>query len=319
MRVLVIGGTGFIGPHIVRRLLDRGHDVTVLHRGISETDLPAAVTHVHADVNTLPENHGIAADVVIHVNALFESDAETVVRLFRGRTEKLIALSSGDVYRAYGVLHGTEPGPIESTPLTEDSALRTVLFPYRSMQGKGLLPDELALNYEKILVERVILSSAAFPPAFCAFQPSTARATGSTAGDVDRANGDNSPTIPLSPEMAGWRWTHGYVENVAAAISAAATDARTVGRIYNLGEAVTPTTAERIGQIAAVLGWKGRIEPISSGALPQYLRMPLNYAQDMILSTDLFRRDLSFEDPVSDRGRNPPHCRMGARHPGAPA
>jgi uncharacterized protein YbjT (DUF2867 family) len=33
MRVLAIGATGFIGPHVVRRLLRRGHDVAVLHRG----------------------------------------------------------------------------------------------------------------------------------------------------------------------------------------------------------------------------------------------------------------------------------------------
>lgn len=39
LRILVLGGTGFIGPHIVREALDRGHEVTLFNRGKSATDL----------------------------------------------------------------------------------------------------------------------------------------------------------------------------------------------------------------------------------------------------------------------------------------
>jgi nucleoside-diphosphate-sugar epimerase len=35
MKALVIGGTRFVGAHVVIRLVDAGHDVTVLHRGIT--------------------------------------------------------------------------------------------------------------------------------------------------------------------------------------------------------------------------------------------------------------------------------------------
>ena len=41
MRVLVIGGTGFIGPYVVRRLVAQGHDVAVFHRGRTQADLPS--------------------------------------------------------------------------------------------------------------------------------------------------------------------------------------------------------------------------------------------------------------------------------------
>jgi len=40
MRILVLGGTGFIGPWVVRRLHEWGHEVTVCHRGKTEADLP---------------------------------------------------------------------------------------------------------------------------------------------------------------------------------------------------------------------------------------------------------------------------------------
>ena len=44
MRVLVIGGTGFIGTHIVRQLADQGHVVAIYHRGRTQAALP---NHVH--------------------------------------------------------------------------------------------------------------------------------------------------------------------------------------------------------------------------------------------------------------------------------
>ncbi|HEY0788866.1 MAG TPA: NAD-dependent epimerase/dehydratase family protein [Thermoanaerobaculia bacterium] len=53
MRILVIGGTEFLGREIVRRLVARGHDVTVLHRRDSH-DLGSAVHNLKADRGDLP-------------------------------------------------------------------------------------------------------------------------------------------------------------------------------------------------------------------------------------------------------------------------
>ena len=55
MRILVLGGTGFIGPYVVRRLSELGHAVTIFHRGQTETDLPLDVQHIHGDRQHLPE------------------------------------------------------------------------------------------------------------------------------------------------------------------------------------------------------------------------------------------------------------------------
>jgi nucleoside-diphosphate-sugar epimerase len=41
MDVLVIGGTGFIGPFLIRQLAGIGYSVGVFHRGQSQADLPA--------------------------------------------------------------------------------------------------------------------------------------------------------------------------------------------------------------------------------------------------------------------------------------
>jgi len=60
MKCLLIGGTGFIGSDLARRLVGAGHQVAVLHRGETKLDLP--VEHILGDRSALPR---VQADVVI--------------------------------------------------------------------------------------------------------------------------------------------------------------------------------------------------------------------------------------------------------------
>ena len=39
LSILILGGTGFLGPHTVQYALERGHDVTLFNRGRTNTDL----------------------------------------------------------------------------------------------------------------------------------------------------------------------------------------------------------------------------------------------------------------------------------------
>ena len=49
MKILILGGTGFIGPHMVERALERGHDVTIFNRGRSNTHLFPEVKRLVGD------------------------------------------------------------------------------------------------------------------------------------------------------------------------------------------------------------------------------------------------------------------------------
>jgi 2'-hydroxyisoflavone reductase len=49
MNILILGGTGYIGPYQVREAIARGHRVTVFNRGQHQADLPFGVTHLQGD------------------------------------------------------------------------------------------------------------------------------------------------------------------------------------------------------------------------------------------------------------------------------
>jgi 2'-hydroxyisoflavone reductase len=51
LRILFLGGTGFIGPHHVRAAVARGHKVSVFNWGRSKSDLPPAVERIVGDRN----------------------------------------------------------------------------------------------------------------------------------------------------------------------------------------------------------------------------------------------------------------------------
>jgi nucleoside-diphosphate-sugar epimerase len=89
---LVIGGTGPTGPGVVKGLLDRGFDVTILHGGQHEAGLPEEVPHIHVDphfAETLAPALGARSFdlVVVQYGRL-----QMIADLLRGRTGRLIAI-----------------------------------------------------------------------------------------------------------------------------------------------------------------------------------------------------------------------------------
>ena len=302
MRVLIIGGTGFIGPPVVRRLAAAGHEVTVFHRGEREAALPPEVRHVHSPSAAMPvvefpaELPATRPDVVLHMIPIGERDARAAVEAFRGRAGRLVALSSCDVYRAYGRLLRLEEGEADDRPLPEEAPLREALFPYRAMAAG---PGDWTHDYEKILAERTFLHQQRLP--------ATVLRLPAVYGPGDpqrrlhpwlRRMVDGRPAVLLSEDQARWRWSHGHVENVAAAIASAVTDARAEGRVYNVADEPTPTAGEWVALIGDAAGWNGRVVVLPRDELPQHLRDPYDYRHPLVVDSSRIRRELGWKEEL---------------------
>ena len=303
MRVLIIGGTNFIGPPVVAALHRAGHEVTVYHRGHHEPDLPSAVRHVHSPRAGIPVLHFPSAltdpppEVVLHMFPVGEDDTRAALARFSGVARRLVAISSGDVYLAYGRLLGTEIGPPEPVPLGESAALRSKLYPYRHTAAG---PADWTFHYEKILVERAVLSQSA--PAGTVLRLPAVYGPGDPYRRLRpyiKRMDDGRPAILLESAQMLWRWTHGYVENVAQAIALAVADDRTTGQVYNVGERETPPMGERVREIGAMMGWKGSVIAMDPERLPAHLRAPFQPSQDLVLDTRKLREELGFSEPVA--------------------
>ncbi len=295
MRILIIGGTGFIGPHVVHELVAGGHEVVVFHRGQTTAALPAAVRMVTGDRQRLPDQKAgfqkLRPDVVIDMIPYTEQDALALTATFRGIAGRLVAISSGDVYRAYGIFIRLEQGPLEPLPITEDSCLRQVHFPYRASSR----PGDWKYDYEKILVEHALQAETSLP--------ATVLRLPMVYGPGDKQHRlrpyllhmvDGRKQIPLNEGMARWRCPRGYVKDMAGAVFLAATHPAAIGRTYNVAEATAYTEAEWVHRVGAMVGWGGAIVTAPNEQLP----VPFNTAQDFEMDSTRIRSELGYRATV---------------------
>jgi len=282
MRVLVFGGTQFMGPYVVRQLLARGHDVTLFHRGEHEA-LPE-VRHVHGDRARIP--HGLDPELVIDMWCMTEAHAAAAKERFGG--VRTVVLSSGDVYRNYDGLQRRWPGPPDPAPLSEDAPLREELYPYRD---KAAQLGEWVREYDKILVERVLAgprTTILRMPAV--YGPNDAQRRFYDWIDAMR-RGDE--VIAIDEAMARWRWTRGFVANCADAVVHAAFDERAAGRTYNVGEPDAPADEEWLRLLTNIYKWSGRIER-RPGLAP-----PLDFRFHLHTDTRRIRDELGWREHIS--------------------
>jgi len=305
MRIVMLGGTSFMGPAVARELLADGHAVAVYHRGQTEGAVPEGVTHLHGERDALmaarPALEQFAPDVVIHMILMEEAQAQAFTQALGGVARRAVVISSQDVYRAYGRVIGNEPGPPDPTPLTEDAPLRERPYPHRADQPRAEDdPMRWADTYDKIPAERVVMSAPELPCAVlrlpAVFGPrDRQRRFHSLLKRMD----DGRTVIPLDAAEADWRWTYGYVDDVAHAIALAALDARSAGRIYNVGEPQALSLEERALAVGAAAGWRGRIVRLPAGRLPEAMRAGIDPRQNLIVDTTRIRAELGYREVTS--------------------
>jgi nucleoside-diphosphate-sugar epimerase len=308
MKLLVIGASGFIGPHVLSALLRRGHQVAALDRGTSATQLPSEVRKIVGNRNDLAASKEqivqFAPDLVVDLILSSGRQALALMNFFRGVARRVVAISSADVYRACGILHRFESGPLQDVPLTEDSELRTKhdVYPPELIQQLKQMFGWLDDEYDKIPVERIVLGDPELA--------GTVLRLPMVYGPGDRLHrfwpylkrmDDNRPAILIQEDVARWHAPRGYVENVAAAIALAATDQRAARRIYNIAEPESFSEEEWARKIAERVGWSGSILAVPKDILPPHLQLPYRAEQDWAVSSERIRRELGYAEPLPEK------------------
>ena len=142
LRILILGGTGFTGPHQVRYAIARGHHVTVFNRGRRQADLPANVVYLQGDRNEATGTAALKAEVAKGVKWDVVIDNPTTLPFWvrdagealRTATNHFVFISTISVYS-----DTSKAGMDESTSLAPYSgadALKETMPTFQASQGQ---------------------------------------------------------------------------------------------------------------------------------------------------------------------------------------
>ncbi len=114
MRLLVLGGTKFLGRQVVQTALEFGHDVTVFNRGRTAPGLFGGVRELVGDRSTgdLAALNGGEWDGAVDFSGMMPSQVRDIARVLDGRVGHYVFMSTIGVYARHDL-----PGMTESAPL----------------------------------------------------------------------------------------------------------------------------------------------------------------------------------------------------------
>ena len=313
MRVVVIGGTRFIGRHTVPALLDRGHDVTVFHRGTTPSPFGNRVGELLGDRldRTSVERalRGERFDAVVDIT--YAWDARTgakeigyVADALDGAAKRYVYLSSVSVYG---------DGPM---PLREDGPRDATLGAYS--EDKIAAEDYLFDAHRHGRFDVAIVR----PPFVYGPWNNIPR----EAWFWDRILAGR-PVIVPDDGQTRFQWA--AAKDVAWALATCVEHPAATGQAFNIADAEPLTHAAFIDRLAEVAGRpvekvpvpRKRLHALGGGSLGpgMYFGATLDAEVDFSVSIEKARRLLGFEptDPreglaetfawylANDRGRSP--------------
>lgn len=163
-KLLILGGTGFIGPPTVRYALERGHDVTIFTRGRTEADLPD-VEHLIGDRSgDLTALQGRFWDAVIDNNARDYRWVQLTADLLKDQVEHYLFISSISAYAGEATGYDYIDEPWAGPPVDINSPL--ALPPSDFVVGQELPYGPTKALSEKIVAEAFPASTSIVRPGF---------------------------------------------------------------------------------------------------------------------------------------------------------
>jgi 2'-hydroxyisoflavone reductase len=122
MRILIVGGTAFVGRHIAQAALDAGHDVTLFHRGKTGTDLFPQATHLFGDRDEdLSGLAGSTWDATIDTCGFFPRQVRSLAAALDGRGGRYVFISSVSAYSTAVPWNYSESAPLADEASDENA------------------------------------------------------------------------------------------------------------------------------------------------------------------------------------------------------
>lgn len=248
-RVLVVGGTGPTGLPLVRGLVDRGHDVTILHRGVHEhAETPEGVTHLHADPYDADSLASVLSDRQVDVAIVMYGRLRRIAEMLVGRTDRFLSVGGVPAYRGWMNPWLHEPAGLP-VPVAENAAL--VAAAEEDEKGYRIVRTEQA-----VFAAHPTATHFRYPYVYGPHQlaPREWCVVRRILDDRDRiVVADGGLTLHH----------HGYTENLAHALLLAVDQpAAAAGSLYNVGDTEVLTVHQVIELICAELGHEMEIVSI---------------------------------------------------------
>jgi UDP-glucose 4-epimerase len=294
VRALVTGGAGFIGSHLVRRLLDAGHEVTVLDdlstgRRSNLDELASDIRFVEGEVGRLDDVTGAmtACDVVFHQAALPSvprSIADPIASHTANATgtlNVLVAARDADVRRVVvassSSVYGATPGlpkqeSMPAMPISPYAVSKLAAESYCRSWFELYGVETVALRYFNVFGPRQdpLSAYAAVIPRFIAAY---------RAGEPPVIFGDGEQSRDFT-----------YVGNVVDANIAASSAPDAPGRVYNIACGERITLNQLAEELRRQMGAHAR--PVHAAPRPGDVRHSL-------ADISAARRDLGYEPRIS--------------------
>jgi nucleoside-diphosphate-sugar epimerase len=247
MKVLVIGGAGFIGRQVVRRLLEGGNDVTIFTRRNINLEPWMQVKAIIGDRsdrsgfrNSLM---GRSFDAVIDLIAYNREDVEFFVKTPAKITGHYVLCSTGAVYRDY-------PGWDQCHPVEEEEADLTWKGDGSYCEGK---------REAELVLWSLRGEERPFP--FTIFRLSVVEGPHDSSGRtwfwIQRIADGEIVLVPRTVPSTIFR--HVYVDDVAEAIAKSVGNSSAFNQAYNLAGSEILTLEDYVHAIAEVMDRKAKI------------------------------------------------------------
>ncbi|MFN8096028.1 MAG: NAD-dependent epimerase/dehydratase family protein [Vicinamibacteria bacterium] len=291
MRVLVIGGTRFLGHELAWRLLAAGHEVTLFNRGTLADTFGSRVERLRGDRTTADFARLLAGrewDAAVDFAAYDGRDGRQAAEVLGGRVGHYVVVSTGQVY----LVRAGRPSPAREEdydgPLMPEPSDPFDRGQWDYGMGKRALEDALAEAWAKSRF------------------PATRLRIPMVNGERDHFRRverylwrmlDGGPV--LLPGGGGHRVRHVYSGSVVRLILALLGDARTFGGAWNLAQDETPTLREMLELLALALGATPRLvdvprDRVTAAGLDPLLLSPFSGTWMSFLDPSRAKAELGF-------------------------